>query len=191
MMEYNPVGAFIDNNLIGSDKKPVLSLDEAKTIPLADIYAALDGVVDPEIPVLSVKELGVLRGVAWEGEELLVTITPTYSGCPAMTHFEDDVKLCVEGLGIPNVRIVTSLSPAWTSDWLTEQAKEKLLAYGIAPPMEATNSLRTLKGDAPEVVCPKCHSDKTKEISRHGSTACKALYQCEECHEPFDYFKCI
>ncbi|MCV6615380.1 MAG: phenylacetate-CoA oxygenase subunit PaaJ [Cellvibrionaceae bacterium] len=190
-MEYNPVGEFIGNNLIGSDKVQALSLEDAKAIPLAEIHAALDGVVDPEIPVLSVKELGVLRDLAWEGDEMVVTITPTYSGCPAMSNFEDDIKLCVEQLGIPNVRIATRLSPAWSSDWLTPEAKAKLLDYGIAPPLEATTSKKVLLGESPEVICPNCRSKNTSEVSRHGSTACKALYQCDDCQEPFDYFKCI
>ncbi|WP_299978777.1 1,2-phenylacetyl-CoA epoxidase subunit PaaD [uncultured Pseudoteredinibacter sp.] len=190
-MDYNPVGSFIGSNLISSDKPMALSVAEAQAIPMTEIEEALSSVVDPEIPVLSARELGVLRDVQWQEDTLVATITPTYSGCPAMGHFEDDIRVCLEKLGIPNIKVDTRLSPAWTSDWLNDAAKEKLRDYGIAPPVESTNSLKVMLGHAPEVSCPKCHSHEVKEISRHGSTACKALYQCNSCQEPFDYFKCI
>ncbi|MBB6523561.1 1,2-phenylacetyl-CoA epoxidase subunit PaaD [Pseudoteredinibacter isoporae] len=190
-MDYNPVGSFISDNLISSDRPPVLSVAEAQAIEMSDIEHALSTVVDPEIPVLSARELGVLRDVEWQGDTLVTTITPTYSGCPAMGHFEDDIRVCLEKLGIPKIKVNTRLSPAWTSDWLSDDAKQKLRDYGIAPPMETTSSLKVLLGHAPEVSCPKCHSTEVREVSRHGSTACKALYQCDSCQEPFDYFKCI
>lgn len=190
-MSMNPVGDYISNNLIGSDRAARLRLSEVKSIAVDDLYRALDSVVDPEIPVLSARELGVLRGIAWQGDELVVTITPTYSGCPAMTHFEDDIISALEKIGVFCARIHTSLSPAWTTDWLSEPAKQKLLDYGIAPPSEASTSKRALLGEDPVVSCPKCSSQNNTEVSRHGSTACKALYKCNDCEEPFDYFKCI
>lgn len=190
-MDYNPVGSFIGSNLIGSDRPPLLTVAQAQALEMTEIEGALDSVVDPEIPVLSAKELGVLRDVQWQGDTLVATITPTYSGCPAMGHFEDDIRVCLEKLGIPNIEIKTRLSPAWTSDWLNEESKQKLREYGIAPPIESTNSVKVLMGHAPEVSCPKCGAHEVTEVSRHGSTACKALYQCDSCQEPFDYFKCI
>lgn len=181
----------VQDQLIGSDRGPRLTLEQAQAIPLAEIRKILDTVVDPEIPVLTVNDLGVLRDLAWEGATLVVTITPTYSGCPAMQTFEDDIRHCLLQRGLMNIRIQTSLSPAWTTDWLTDTAKQKLETYGIAPPKESSNSRAVLMGLDPEVKCPKCGSEYTKQISRHGSTACKALYQCDDCLEPFDYFKCI
>lgn len=186
-----PQDRIVQDQLIGSDRGPRLSVEQARAIPLAEIRQILDAVVDPEIPVLTVNDLGVLRDLAWQGDTLVVTITPTYSGCPAMKTFEDDIRHCLLQRGLMNIRIQTSLSPAWTTDWLTDTAKQKLEKYGIAPPQEASNSRAVLMGLDPEVKCPKCGSEHTKQISRHGSTACKALYQCDDCLEPFDYFKCI
>lgn len=178
-------------HLIANDKAPRLSLQQAQAIPLANIRQLLDQVCDPEIPVLSVNDLGVLRDISWQEDELVVTITPTYSGCPAMTTFTDDIRYTLLQKGFAKVRIDTVLAPAWTTDWLTESGKQKLEAYGIAPPLEASNSKAVLMGLDPQVKCPRCGSAHNHQVSRHGSTACKALYQCDDCQEPFDYFKCI
>ncbi len=140
---------------------------------------ALEQVVDPEIPVLTIRDLGILRDLRMDGEVLVVTITPTYSGCPAMRDIRDSVHGALTDAGIEEFRIETSLSPAWTTDWMTEEGKTKLREYGIAPP------LRDRK-----ILCPQCGSDDTRLISQFGSTACKALHQCNDCREPFDHFKC-
>ena len=146
------------------------------------------GVVDPEIPVLTISDLGVLRDVAINDGCVEVTITPTYSGCPAMNVIALDLEAALERAGFANPKITTVLSPAWTSDWMTEEGKEKLRAYGIAPPTQGGRS--ALFGEE-RVACPRCGSDNTERISEFGSTACKALWRCRACAEPFDYFKCI
>ncbi len=156
------------------------------------IWKLLEQVPDPEIPVLSVVDLGVVRKVNLNNNnEIEITITPTYSGCPAMNQFEDDIKNYLNKNGFQKVTIKTTYSPAWTTDWLTEKAKEKLEKYGIAPPAEKTTDKHFILGQTPTVKCPQCKSTNTKMISQFGSTACKALYQCNDCKEPFDYFKCL
>lgn len=140
---------------------------------------ALDTVVDPEIPVLTIRDLGVLRDVRMEGEQLVVTITPTYSGCPAMVEIRDSIHKTLMDAGFEDHRVETSLSPAWTTDWMSEEGRKKLLDYGIAPP----------RPNQP-VTCPQCSSEDTRLVSEFGSTACKAMYQCQACLEPFDHFKC-
>jgi ring-1,2-phenylacetyl-CoA epoxidase subunit PaaD len=150
--------------------------------------AAAAQVVDPEIPVLSIVDLGVLRGVEVEGGTVRVTITPTYSGCPAMRMIELSLEATLRDAGIEKFHIETVLSPAWTTDWLSEEGRRKLRAFGIAPPA-GTASRRALFG-ADAVACPRCSSRDTQRLSEFGSTACKALYRCRECREPFDYFKC-
>jgi len=156
-----------------------------------DIWNYLEEVPDPEVPVLSVIDLGIVRAVKVISEkEVEVTITPTYSGCPAMNYIEKNIQEVLTGKGIETVRFQTVLSPAWTTDWMSEAGKEKLLAYGIAPPVNEVDKL-VLFGDSPVVRCPQCHSENTKMLSQFGSTACKALYQCNDCLEPFDYFKCL
>lgn len=157
------------------------------------ILAALDGLTDPEIPVVTLRELGILRDVRSTPDGLEVVITPTYSGCPAMGQIEDDVRATLAGLGI-EARVVTQLSPAWTTDWMSDAAKEKLRVYGIAPPhvrpAPEVGIVRFMKRPvAAEVDCPKCGSTHTVVSSQFGSTACKALYKCLDCQEPFDYFK--
>ena len=152
------------------------------------IYSAVGEVADPEVPVLTIADLGVLRGVRHESDEVVVTITPTYSGCPAMDLIKHEVELTLDHLGV-NGRVETVLSPAWTTDWMTEEGKAKLRAYGIAPPAVKA-SRRALFGED-EVTCPHCGSGNTQRISEFGSTACKALWRCKACAEPFDYFKCI
>lgn len=156
-----------------------------------DIWNYLEEVPDPEVPVLSVIDLGIVRAVKVISEkEVEVTITPTYSGCPAMNYIEKNILEILTEKGIETVRFHTVLSPAWTTDWMSEAGKEKLLAYGIAPPVNEVDKL-VLFGESPIVKCPQCHSENTKMLSQFGSTACKALYQCNDCLEPFDYFKCL
>lgn len=153
------------------------------------IFDILESVPDPEIPVLSVVDLGIVRDVAVDGKKVKVTITPTYSGCPAMDMMEVNIKAALQDAGYePSVELI--LSPAWTTDWLSESGKSKLQAYGIAPPKEQSSDKRIIGGIAVNVPCPRCLSTNTKLLSQFGSTACKALYQCNECLEPFDYFKC-
>jgi len=157
------------------------------------VLAALDSLTDPEIPVVTLRELGILRDVRTTPEGLEVVITPTYSGCPAMGQIEDDVKATLAGLGI-EARVVTQLSPAWTTDWMSDEAKEKLRVYGIAPPHATpapeVSVVRFMRRPQAELVaCPKCGSTHTVLSSQFGSTACKALYKCLDCQEPFDYFK--
>jgi len=185
---------------------------------LAHVWQLLESLTDPEIPVVTLRELGILRdvrsAVAQDGTELLeVIITPTYSGCPAMGQIEDDVHNLLQAHGLKG-KVKTQLAPAWTTDWITPEAKEKLRAYGIAPPHSgADHDCQTLNGNSNgsgvssiiqfaarsasnpgrheqlAVPCPQCNSDNTTETSHFGSTACKALYRCLDCMEPFDYFK--
>ena len=156
-------------------------------------WALLQDVPDPEIPVLNVVEMGIVREVLPEPERLTIRITPTYMGCPAMDAIADEIRdrlaepAAEEGLQT-DVELV--YAPAWTTDWLTESAQAKLEAYGIAPPGK-TSDKRALNGEAPSVRCPKCKSESTELVSLFGSTACKAHYRCTACAEPFDHFKCI
>ncbi|GAA1346801.1 1,2-phenylacetyl-CoA epoxidase subunit PaaD [Falsarthrobacter nasiphocae] len=154
------------------------------------LWATAARVVDPEIPVLTIEDLGILRDVTQEDDGgVTVTITPTYSGCPAMEHISADLRAAFreEGLPVPEVRLV--LSPAWTTDWMTEAGRAKLEDYGIAPPTGTASAGRVSVGLT--VKCPQCHSLNTREMSRFGSTSCKALYVCQDCREPFDYFKVL
>ncbi len=157
-----------------------------------EIWDILESIPDPEIPVISVVELGVIRKVEAQSDKTLITITPTYSGCPAMKVFEDDIIFTLEEKGFPKVEIKTVFSPAWTTDWMSNAALEKLRKYGIAPPQKGTNDKGVLFASGPkEVACPQCNSKETKLLSQFGSTACKAVYTCTNCGETFDYFKCI
>lgn len=150
----------------------------------------LESVADPEIPVLSLVDLGVIREAVEMEDVVYIKLTPTYSGCPAMDVMSDDLKAAFQKEGkIAKVKLV--LSPAWTTDWMSEEGKQKMEAYGIAPPLEATADKEVLLGGKRLVKCPHCGSTNTKMVSQFGSTACKALFQCEACHEPFDYFKCL
>ena len=164
---------------------------------VARAWALLDSLTDPEIPVVTLRELGILRDVRFANAQLEVVITPTYSGCPAMGQIEDDVKALLQAHGLQG-RVVTQLAPAWTPDWMSETAKDKLRAYGIAPPHACASptsgaasvvqfAARACKREV--VSCPQCGSANTTETSHFGSTACKALYRCLACMEPFDYFK--
>jgi ring-1,2-phenylacetyl-CoA epoxidase subunit PaaD len=155
------------------------------------IYELLETVKDPEIPVLSVVDLGVVRKVELHGDDkITVTITPTYSGCPAMDTIEREIKETLTLSGYDTV-VETTISPAWTTDWLSEKGRKNLEKYGIAPPNEATTDKSFLTGNQKAVKCPQCKSHDTSMISHFGSTACKALYKCKHCLETFDYFKCI
>lgn len=154
------------------------------------VFAILENVKDPEVPVISVRELGVLRDVRVNDEGVEVIITPTYSGCPAMDVMQQDIERALHDAGIEHVTVKRALSPAWTTDWISAEGKRKLEEYGIAPPPHSAD-IRALKGEAPPVVCPHCGSPDTAMISAFGSTACKALYKCNACLEPFDMFKCL
>ncbi|MCE3228854.1 MAG: phenylacetate-CoA oxygenase, PaaJ subunit [Bacteroidetes bacterium] len=156
-----------------------------------EILSFLEEIPDPEIPVISIVELGVVRDVLPSGKNIEVIITPTYSGCPAMKQMEDDVRKKLKEKGFEEIKITTTYSPPWTTDWLSEEAKLKLQKYGIAPPEESTTDKSFLTGKHKAITCPRCKSKNTVMISQFGSTACKALYQCKDCLEAFDYFKCI
>jgi len=145
-------------------------------------------VVDPEIPVLTIADLGVLRDVAINDGCAEVAITPTYSGCPAMNMIALEIELALEREGFRNPKVRTVLSPAWTTDWMSEDGRRKLREYGIAPPLPS-GSRRALFG-VEQVACPQCGSADTEVLSEFGSTSCKALWRCKSCREPFDYFKC-
>jgi ring-1,2-phenylacetyl-CoA epoxidase subunit PaaD len=152
-----------------------------------EIITILSEVKDPEIPVLTISDLGILRQVEYSDDAVRIQITPTYSGCPAMEIIQEDIRAELAKHGLKNVEIKQVLSPAWTSDWMSESGKEKLRAYGIAAP--ASHACFLTGEDQPES-CPLCQSKNIEMISRFGSTACKALYRCLDCREPFDYFKC-
>jgi ring-1,2-phenylacetyl-CoA epoxidase subunit PaaD len=156
-----------------------------------DLWDVAASVVDPEVPVLTIADLGVLRAVDVDAQgTVVVTITPTYSGCPAMEVIRSDVQRSLLDAGVADVRVETVLSPAWTTDWMTDEGKAKLREYGIAPP-----SLRHHASGPVAITlsvrCPQCDSPRTREVSRFGSTACKSLWVCEACREPFDHFKAI
>ena len=154
-------------------KSPKISTEE--------IWEYLKQIPDPEIPVLNIVDLGVVREVQLNGEELIISITPTYIGCPAMKVIEEDIVSVLKSRGFTKVHIKTILSPAWTTDWIGAEAQQKLKEYGIAPPEKGIT----------KIACPHCNSINTEMKSQFGSTACKALYICKDCLEPFDYFKCI
>lgn len=162
----------------------------AREAALWDIAAQ---VPDPEIPVISIADLGILRDAFFEGETAVIIITPTYSGCPAMGHITDDIELALSKAGYQDFRIDTVLQPAWTTDWITETGRENLRQFGIAPPQgkaqRSTGPVLLTLGKKPNILCPHCGSENTKEITAFGSTSCKALYSCNSCFEPFDYFK--
>ncbi len=154
------------------------------------IWEILESVCDPEIPVLSILDLGIVRAVKEENDEVEVTITPTYTGCPAMDVIAVNIRSALQEQGYLHVHIKSVLSPPWTTDWLSEAGRSKLKAYGIAPPEEGSSDKGLLLGEPRSIQCPRCESRNTRMISQFGSTACKALHQCKDCLEPFDYFKC-
>ena len=151
-------------------------------------WAVAASVPDPELPVLTIEDLGVLRDVAVADDRVVVTITPTYSGCPAMDAIRDDLVLALTTEGFADVEVRLTLSPAWTTDWMTDAGKRKLADYGIAPPTERAAAGGPIRLQL-SVRCPRCGSLDTRELARFGSTSCKALYECRTCLEPFDHFK--
>ena len=160
------------------------------TLDSKNIEVLLREVTDPEIPVLSIMDMGVVREVEQEGKNVLVKITPTYSGCPAMDTIAADIKIKLDKAGY-NTTVKLVLSPAWTTDWITENGRKQLEEYGIAAPLGESADKRALIDGERIVKCTNCGSTNTKMVSQFGSTACKALFQCEDCLEPFDYFKCL
>lgn len=153
----------------------------AETLTEAQIWAWLDEVPDPEIPVISVVDLGVVRSVKVDGEDVQVTVTPTYSGCPAMSIIALDIETALAKRGVEKLQIETKIAPAWTTEWLSDKGRARLEGYGIAPPRPAGGPER----------CPHCQSSDVERVSQFGSTPCKAQWRCQSCLEPFDYFKCI
>jgi ring-1,2-phenylacetyl-CoA epoxidase subunit PaaD len=154
------------------------------------VWRALGTVPDPELPAVSIVELGIVRDVACTADECVVTLTPTYSGCPATRMIEADAKAAVASVTDGRVRLVTALTPAWRSDWIAPEARRKLTAFGIAPPRHrAAEGAIPIAFDHGAIACPNCGSRRTEEIARFGSTACKAQHRCRDCLEPFDYFK--
>ena len=150
----------------------------------------LRSISDPEIPVLSIMDMGIVRDIIEDGNKLTISITPTYSGCPAMDSIQDDIKSALSQAGFDaTVKLV--LTPAWTTDWITENGRRELESYGIAPPMNADADKKALLEEKRIVKCPHCGSNNTVLVSQFGSTACKALFKCKDCLEPFDYFKCL
>jgi ring-1,2-phenylacetyl-CoA epoxidase subunit PaaD len=181
------------------------TVNETGDHALEQAWTVLEAVPDPEIPVVSIRELGILRDVRRAADGALeVVITPTYSGCPAMSQIAEDVGTALDAAGFTSHRITTVLAPAWTTDWITDDAREKLRAYGIAPPTgncgsgehnadgterTKTKVIRFVPRALPAPACPRCGSKHTERLAQFGSTACKALYRCVDCREPFDYFK--
>lgn len=154
-----------------------------------DVWGWLEDVPDPEIPVVSVVDLGIVRDVAFDDNAVIVTVTPTYSGCPATTVISMEIETALRKKGLEQVRLETRISPAWTTDWITEEGRKKLKAFGIAPPAHGAACAGAMKRIAAIVECPHCGSTATEEVSRFGSTPCKASWRCRDCLEPFDYFK--
>ncbi len=157
---------------------------------ISNLKSLIGEITDPEVPVITIAELGILREVKDENGKIVVTITPTYSGCPAMKAIENEIAEVLKANSIESFEVKYTYSPAWTTDWLNDNAKEKLRAYGIAPPEKTSSDKSVLSIHAKEKTCPRCKSTNTEMISAFGSTACKALYRCKNCREPFDYFKC-
>jgi ring-1,2-phenylacetyl-CoA epoxidase subunit PaaD len=156
-----------------------------------ELWALLDQVKDPEIPVLSLWDIGILKDVIKEGSKVTIIITPTYSGCPAMDIINEDIQGVMDVHGIEECLVIKELSPAWTTDWMTEKGRNQLRSYGIAPPNDVVGNKEQELTEESQVLCPHCGSDDTRMISEFGSTACKSLFQCNSCAEPFDLFKHI
>lgn len=168
--------------------QPVVAKDHPS---IDELWRALEDVPDPEIPVISVVDLGIVRELQWCGDELIVTVTPTYCGCPAIEAIEHDISNALRKHGVVKLRMETRLAPAWSTDWISDRGKNALRAYGIAPPKKQvidTSGLH-LRRQLPSINCPRCGSVKVSCINQFGSTPCKALYRCNACMEPFDYFK--
>jgi len=173
---------------------PLISQQQQQRLALrnqpdtAGLWQILDAVKDPEIPALSIWDLGVLQDIERHGDSIRVIITPTYSGCPAMDSIADDIRAALAAEGISQVKVAIRLAPAWTTDWLSDKGREQLRSFGIAPPQQSGADELTPEAG---IRCPRCGSEHTRRISEFGSTACKALFQCDHCSEPFDYFKQI
>ncbi len=161
---------------------------ETKPHTVESIRELLSAINDPEVPAINILELGIVREVRLNGDEITVIITPTYSGCPAMKMIEDDINRVLKENGFSNVSIKTIFAPAWTTDWMSEGAKEKLKNYGIAPPQMVSQS-PLLQIEIPTVQCPNCNSKNTRLKSQFGSTSCKSYYFCQSCQQAFEYFK--
>lgn len=181
-----------DNSQVISTKTPEQFEREQfrrnSTVP--QLWACLDQVKDPEIPVLSLWDIGILKDIQHNDEQATVIITPTYSGCPAMDAITEDITLAFSDIGIKKTVVITELSPAWTTQWMTDKGRDQLRDYGIAPPNDVIGDIKELTDDT-QVMCPHCKSADTQLVSEFGSTACKALFKCNSCLEPFDLFKHI
>lgn len=166
---------------------------------LAEVWGWLSEVPDPEIPVISLTDLGIIRDLAWQEDTLVVTVTPTYSGCPATSIINLDIETALRDRGIGKLELKRQISPPWTTDWISAEGRDKLRAYGITPPVDGTAAdgrqagrVARMAGTSNLVIeCPRCGSPHTEKLSQFGSTPCKASYRCTDCLEPFDYFKCI
>lgn len=158
---------------------------------VAHVWETLRAVPDPEIPVISIVNLGIVRDVREAGGHIEVDLTPTYSGCPATDLISFEVLTALARAGFADAKINTVLSPPWTTDWIDEEGRARLLDYGIAPPAKARRIRQSLLGEEPAIACPRCGSSETMIVSPFGSTPCKAHYKCRACLEPFDYFKCL
>ncbi len=168
-----------------------MNIETSLQIQEQKIWSILETVVDPEVPVLTITDLGIVRDVRISGSEVEIVLTPTYTGCPAMDMIAMNIRLALLEHGYQSIKITSVLSPVWTTDWMTEDGKRKLKEYGIAPPNPRQQVCNNdLFAAAEAIQCPHCNSYHTHRISEFGSTACKALYQCDDCKEPFDYFKC-
>lgn len=165
------------------------------SLSTAEVRAVLAEVTDPEIPVITIEDLGILRDVAVDGAHVTVTITPTYSGCPAMDEIRADIRTALAARGVGDVEVRMTLSPAWTTDWMSDAGRDKLRAYGIAPPQRRAAGPVLVQLGAPRTAappapaCPQCGSADTEELTRFASTACKSMWRCRSCREPFDHFK--
>lgn len=171
-----------------------MAIEPLSLVNTDKVWEWLAGVADPEIPVISVVDLGIVRHVAWEGDVLHVDITPTYSGCPATSVITLDIETALLKKGIEKIKIRSVLSPAWTTAWISREGRNKLKAYGIVPPVEGDNCAGMISLTGPKqanINCPQCQSNDVERISQFGSTPCKASYRCKSCLEPFDYFKAL
>jgi len=188
-----------ERDAVAAAQKSAVAGDSALRPSLAMLWRSLDAVPDPEIPAVSVHELGMVRGLEWDEADaatLVVHLTPTYSGCPATDAIRESVTEALLAQGAPKVRVTMQLSPAWTTDWMTADARRKLREFGIAPPSGVAraavvdiSAIRGLRRATEKIACPRCGSRNTERIAQFGSTACKAHYRCVDCAEPFDYFK--
>ena len=157
----------------------------------SQLWDRLAEIPDPEIPILTLTDLGIIRFVREAGDSVTVGVAPTYSGCPATEVIHTSIVALMRRHGVKVPRIERVLSPPWTTDWISDTGRKKLLAYGIAPPAESVGSKRAVLGQAPTIACPRCTGTNTQKVSEFGSTPCKASYKCGDCLEPFEYFKCI